>query len=396
VVESQDVKHSICTRCGTENPGGNKFCGQCGAPLDSVSTSVAAYLDANLKGRIDEIIKDRFRDKEIVETRLAAGVAEKLSGWGKLYGLYVGLPLVAATAYLAWLGFDVSKALNTLQETIAAATKRAGEVTANVDRTRERAEQLSKASVELDRQIKTNTALLAQIPKLAASVSQLSDRVVSGGAEQTRAFKKQGNAIGVDLSHHDSAVDSGKLKSAGVSFAYVKATQGATFVDKSFSQRCSQLKAAGLLCGGYHFLTGGEIQAQADSFIAQLQRTSTALPPVVDFEPNPTGKTASLEELRLFIELVAKRTGCTPVIYGGRNLRELAGGDPNLKSNPLWLAQFTNQPRVPGPWVDWTFWQFADNVSIESLPTYSYSVFNGTVDELRRFAKTSCPISAGK
>src|SRR5262245_7644997 len=97
---------TVCYKCKSTNPSDKKFCGDCGTPLDPTIGAINAYLDANLTSRLDEVIKTRFREQQVIEIELAAKVAEKVSGWTKLFAILVGLPLTIMGAYLAFVGFD--------------------------------------------------------------------------------------------------------------------------------------------------------------------------------------------------------------------------------------------------------------------------------------------------
>ena len=71
---------------------------------------------------------------------------------------------------------------------------------------------------------------------------------------------------GIDVSHFQGAVNWSLAAGSGVQFAYMKATEGTTFVDPQFSSNYSGSAAAGLLRGAYHFAhpdsSSGITQAQ--------------------------------------------------------------------------------------------------------------------------------------
>jgi len=353
---------------------------------------VKAYLDANLKDRINEVLKDRFREQSVVETELSAKVAERVSTWAKLFGVYVGLPLLAASAYLAWVGIDVDKSLIALHDRMDKAMTEGDNVEKLVKTIKQNAEILAKQGGELNQKIEDKTQLLAEIPTLAKSVNQLSDRVGVGAASLLKDFNQNGQAIGIDTNHDGMPLDIAKLKAAQISFVFLKATEGRISKDPAFLAGCQALHNAGIACGAYHFFHGGNAEEQAKFFLEVIKNAPVDLPPVLDFEPAVSGKDPSLDDLKVFAAAVEREYGCLPLVYGGSLLRSVAAkADTSLTRYPLWLASFSPTPRAIPPWKDWTFWQFADRLPLDGLTKYSVSVFNGKPAELKEFASKACP-----
>src|SRR5437762_13610368 len=54
-----------------------------------------------------------------------------------------------------------------------------------------------------------------------------------------------GERYGIDVSSHEGSVDWGKVAADGMSFAYIKATEGADFVDPSFERNWTESAQAG-------------------------------------------------------------------------------------------------------------------------------------------------------
>src|SRR5690349_7236247 len=79
-----------------------------------------------------------------------------------------------------------------------------------------------------------------------------------------RPALQAGETYGVDVSAHQGTIDWPTVAADGVSAAYLKATEGATFRDPAFAHNWQQARAAGLQVGAYHFFTlcrGGAEQA---------------------------------------------------------------------------------------------------------------------------------------
>ena len=130
----------------------------------------------------------------------------------------------------------------------------------------------------------------------------------------------------VDLSHHNENVDFAKMKANGIVGVIHKATQGLTYVDKTYAKRRAMAVECGLLWGAYHFGVGGDGSDQAQFFLETTKPDAHTLL-VLDYEPNLTGPTMSLDQAREFVEHVGDATGRWPGLYSGHLIKEQLGGD---------------------------------------------------------------------
>src|SRR3954471_21897306 len=99
---------------------------------------------------------------------------------------------------------------------------------------------------------------------------------------------------GIDVSKSQGTVDWTAVKAAGYAFAYVKATDGETYVDPTFEQSWTGAASAGLLRGAYHFFRAEDSpQAQAE-FFWRIVGGNGDLPLVIDVEQNMGEPTLTL------------------------------------------------------------------------------------------------------
>lgn len=83
--------------------------------------------------------------------------------------------------------------------------------------------------------------------------------------------------LGVRVDQTFGTIDAAELKDHGVSFVYLKATQGASFVDDAFATNYS--RAAELQVGVYHYYSfDSSPQAQAQNFLAHVGSSTGTLP----------------------------------------------------------------------------------------------------------------------
>ena len=199
------------------------------------------------------------------------------------------------------------------------------------------------------------------------------------------------NAV-IDISHHNgSRLDFAKAKADGIVGVIQKASQGQGYVDPTYRTNRNKARAAGLLWGAYHFATGADGVKQAAHFLDAVgDATDTLL--VLDFEPNPTGPSISLEEARAFNTHVFEQTGRWPGLYAGHYLKELLGtrSDPVLANSWIWIAQYGPTVVVPVNWPTWTMWQYTDGGAgpephrVSGIGRCDRNKFNGTEAQLRR------------
>src|SRR5882757_5181018 len=100
---------------------------------------------------------------------------------------------------------------------------------------------------------------------------------------------------GIDVSHYQGKIDWGKVKSAGMAFAYTKATESTGSTDSQFSVNWPAIKAAGLLRGAYHFFHADQdATAQANHFLQVVDPSPGDLPPVIDIESTSNASSSAI------------------------------------------------------------------------------------------------------
>jgi lysozyme len=171
-----------------------------------------------------------------------------------------------------------------------------------------------------------------------------------------------GERYGIDVSSHQGSIDWGKVAADGMSFAYVKATEGADFVDPSFDRNWTGAAQAGMDRGAYHFFTlCSPGRGQAENFLRTVPDAPGALPPAVDLEL--AGNCSSRpdqamidRELANFLDLVETKTGQEVVLYVGDDFEDRYHVRSRL-DRPLWVRRIFFRPK--GPWAIWQVSSFA-------------------------------------
>ncbi len=200
---------------------------------------------------------------------------------------------------------------------------------------------------------------------------------------------------GIDVSHWQGDIHWGAVKAAGKHFAFIKATDGTSFVDPSFAENWGGAKAAGILRGAYHFFRPLQnARNQAELFLQTVEMTGEDLPPVLDLEIGDNLRSATIiERVETWMQAVEAGTGRKPIIYSGvsflNDFFSIPGGGPPAwaKDHLLWIANYlglaATQPNMPRGWDRWAIWQHSASGRVDGISgNVDLNWFNGTLDEL--------------
>ncbi len=189
---------------------------------------------------------------------------------------------------------------------------------------------------------------------------------------------------GVDVSAHQGEIDWRRVgREKGVKFAFIKATEGRSWLDPYFDQNWDAARAAGLRCGAYHFYRPNrDARQQADFFVNQVTLAAGNLPPVLDVEKTDGRSAEEIRRgLRIWLRLVGKRYGVKPILYTNHKfyLTYLHG---HFDDYPLWVANYqVSAPRLNAE--RWIIWQHSDEVLVPGIRGYvDGNVFAGSVEDL--------------
>jgi len=170
---------------------------------------------------------------------------------------------------------------------------------------------------------------------------------------------------GIDVSHHQGPIKWPMVAGSGITFAYLKATEGTSFTDSMYPLNVVNAQANGIRVGGYHYFRAcSDPSGQASHFIEELRRTPTDLPPAIDIEP---GKCTSQRDrlvtgIKTFITLVRQATGRQVVLYvypDVESQHQIRGEFPN---NPQWVRSIGKRPTG-----DWWIWQRSDSGTVAGI-----------------------------
>jgi GH25 family lysozyme M1 (1,4-beta-N-acetylmuramidase) len=204
---------------------------------------------------------------------------------------------------------------------------------------------------------------------------------------------------GLDVSGWQPTVDWQGQWNMGARFAYVKATEGMTYVSSNFGQQTAGAAGVGMIHGAYHFaipaVSSGA--AQANYFVdhgGMWTGDGNTLPPLLDIEYNPYPQygdtcynmrgTAMENWIRDFSSTILARTGRLPAIYTTQGWWNLCtNSDGGFGANPLHVARYsTSVGTMPAGWNTYQIWQYSSSGPF----TGDSDAFNGNQADLKNFA----------
>ena len=177
---------------------------------------------------------------------------------------------------------------------------------------------------------------------------------------------------GIDVSKFQGTIDWSKVAAAGAKYAFVKMTQTTT-PDPKGASNLKNSRAAGLMAGGYHFMTNGASGvSQANAFLAATALKPGDLLPALDVEtPPPTaaGRKLYVARCEEWLNVVAAKIGGKrPFIYTRKDILSALGNPASFRSSPLWLARFGSAPpQIPAGFTGFVIWQFSETGTINGI-----------------------------
>jgi hypothetical protein len=135
----------------------------------------------------------------------------------------------------------------------------------------------------------------------------------------------------------------------GLDFAFVKATEGHSYINPRHGAQVATARAAGLVVGHYHFARAGSMSAQADYFLAH----AGAKPgDILAFDWEDTAVSGAEKDAWLR-HAMAKAPGHRTVLYANRDFW-LHRDRTSFAGSGLWIADPSapkGHPRVEHPWL---------------------------------------------
>ena len=190
---------------------------------------------------------------------------------------------------------------------------------------------------------------------------------------------------GIDVSSHNGTVDWAKASEAGIKFAWVKATEGQTHINRNWVERYNGAVENNVTVGAYHFARPdlnkydnpeADAVAEFKHFRKTLDQVGGLkcgnLVPAIDLEAGmKTDDQYNADWYLKWLELAEEEWGVKAIVYTARwawglYLRKANKNDlKKLMEYPVWWANYIRKEKHkvgPGEnlriWKEWDVWQY--------------------------------------
>ena len=188
---------------------------------------------------------------------------------------------------------------------------------------------------------------------------------------------------GIDVSHHQNHIDWEIVsKQKTIKFAFMKATEGISLLDRKFETNWKSSKSNAIKRGAYHFFrpqfSGYE---QAKFYLSVVNFESGDLYPVLDLEVEPNTSIALFyKEIDAWLNTVELATGKKPILYASRKFYT-SYLEKRCPEHHLWVANYkTIKNPLKGKWK---FWQHTEEAKISGISgRVDHNVFYGSENDL--------------
>ncbi|MDR0824531.1 MAG: hypothetical protein LBN74_05515 [Prevotella sp.] len=190
--------------------------------------------------------------------------------------------------------------------------------------------------------------------------------IINGYLDETESFDSNKYFVkGIDVSHHNPILNWENVMEQNISFAYLKATEGNTLLDRNYEFNYDLARKSNIRVGSYHFYTFAlSGQEQAEHFLQSSKFNSGDLIPAIDVEHSPSNPYSKdkkfvelvINELKVMENIVYERFGIHPVIYTNKNCYKLYIKD-YFPDNIIWMCDLQNEPS--DDIKNWRIWQFS-------------------------------------
>ncbi len=189
---------------------------------------------------------------------------------------------------------------------------------------------------------------------------------------------------GIDISHHQSRINWTEVSEQDIQFAFIKATEGESYVDSIFGINWKESSDAGIKRGAYHFFRpNSAADIQAKNFISTVNLQIGDLPPVLDVEVlGDVSSEVLVQRIGQWLKIVEDRYQIKPIIYTNlefyyKHLKH------EFDEYPMWIARYNDEAPQLKIGKEWSFWQYGNRGQVNGISgSVDLNVFNGRMEDL--------------
>lgn len=190
---------------------------------------------------------------------------------------------------------------------------------------------------------------------------------------------------GVTIRESDGTVNFTRVRDAGFSVAYFRASSGDSYADCRLDANVNAALSAGLDVGYVHYLTArtaAEAAEQAAFFLRTISGRQTNLRTAMIFDRFRGLDIRTANAIaEAFLTAVEEKTGVAPMMCVSAQSANLLWYQSLAERFPLWVVDpDTATPNVAdGKWAGWTGWEYTEYGEIEGTVELPLSLFTANV-----------------
>jgi lysozyme len=153
-----------------------------------------------------------------------------------------------------------------------------------------------------------------------------------------------------------------------ISFIYIKATEGSSYVDPRYKKNYTGAKSKSILIGSYHFFrTSSAVTSQFKNFKETISNYPQDLRPMVDIEEFDKWKgKAYIDSLDKFLKLIEGHYGKKPILYTSNNFYNQYLSEYYLDYD-LWIARYNKKKPKLNNNRQWLIWQCTKYAKVKGI-----------------------------
>lgn len=198
---------------------------------------------------------------------------------------------------------------------------------------------------------------------------------------------------GIDISWYQRGIN---IAAVPADFVIVKATEGTWYTNPCFREQADATLSSGKLLGIYHYISGGNWQAEAQYFVNTVKDYVGRAVLALDFESGDNSAYDDTAYLQQCAQTVYNLTGVHPLLYGSQRDYGRLAAVGKATNCGLWIAQYANNNHTGyqnNPWnedaYDCAIRQYS---SAGALPNYGDNLdlnkFYGDRDAWQSYARS--------
>lgn len=189
-------------------------------------------------------------------------------------------------------------------------------------------------------------------------------------------------ALGIDVSSNNhpggAAINWSSVYGGGVTFAYIKATQGTGYTNPYFASDIKAATDASIIAGAYDFADFNSVSASSEAnyflSVAGPYVKEGYLRPALDMEGSTSMTATQVSNwVNTWASTVYNATGVLTVVYASQSFAATYFNSTVPPNKQFWVADYngqnlyTGEPNGWAPFSNWTMWQVSSTGSVPGI-----------------------------